>query len=31
VGDAIRVTGDRTAEKKGSARLVLIGAGPQAG
>ena len=30
VGDKVRATGDRAAEKKGDARLVLIGAGPQA-
>ena len=29
-GDKVRVTGDRTADKKGAAKLVLIGAGPQA-
>jgi hypothetical protein len=30
VGDRVRVTGDRVAEKKGAAKVVLIGAGPQA-
>ena len=30
VGDKVRATGDRAAEKKGDAKLVLIGAGPQA-
>ena len=30
VGDRVRATGDRVAEKKGAAKIVLIGAGPQA-
>ena len=30
VGDKVRATGDRAAEKKGEAKLVMIGAGPQA-
>jgi hypothetical protein len=30
VGDRVRATGDRVAEKKGAAKIVLIGAGPEA-